>query len=192
MDGGFPFWLFVVVYSFFKPVDPSSYPGSISLSLSLSMRRVAIDFGDVCPRSNWSTAEHSCLCAGNPDQARAEHLQSSNQEIGGSVLGNQTPSAPFLEETMARKKVTTEEAQRIKKTREIKQRKNSLKAEQVSAPIEVMDLKIVSVLSLNKFLIVYMCCAIYMHQDFYPNLRIKSSLYHLFVPKHLHCTQFFI
>jgi len=31
---------------------------------------------------------------------------------------------------MARKKVTTEEAQRIKKTREIKQRKNSLKAEQ--------------------------------------------------------------
>ena len=62
---------------------------------------------------------------------------------------------------MARTKVTKEEAQRIKKTREIKQRKNSLKAEQVSAPIEAMDLKIVSVLSFNKFLIVYMCCAIY-------------------------------
>ncbi|RLN31069.1 la-related protein 6B-like [Panicum miliaceum] len=66
---------------------------------------------------------------GNPDQARAEHLQNSHQEIGGSVLGNQTPSALFLEETMARTKVTSEEYRRIKKTREIKQRKNSLKAE---------------------------------------------------------------
>jgi hypothetical protein len=88
-------------------------------------------------------------------------VQSSNQGIGGSVLGNQTPSAPILEETMARRKVTAGEAQRMKKIREIKQRKNRLKAEADSDPIEVMDLKIVSALSFTQILnFVYVLCYI--------------------------------
>ncbi|CAN6330856.1 unnamed protein product [Urochloa humidicola] len=66
---------------------------------------------------------------GNSGQAREEHLLSSHQEIGGSVLGNQAPSAPSLEETMARRKVTAGELQKIKKRREIKERKNKRMAE---------------------------------------------------------------
>ncbi|CAL4896485.1 unnamed protein product [Urochloa decumbens] len=67
---------------------------------------------------------------GNSGQERAEHLRSPHQEIGGSVLGKQTPSAPSLEETMARRKVSAGELQKIKKRREIKERKNKLMAEQ--------------------------------------------------------------
>jgi hypothetical protein len=83
------------------------------------------------------------LCAGNSNQAREQHLQSSHQEAGGSaVLGNQTPSAPFLEEAMARRKATAEEIQRMKKNREIREKKNKLKEElELDDADEVTDLK---------------------------------------------------
>nr|TKW25127.1 hypothetical protein SEVIR_3G095500v2 [Setaria viridis] len=74
-----------------------------------------------------STTTANLTGCGNPDQARAEQLHSSHQEVRGSALGNQTPSAPFLEEAMARRKVSSGELRRMKKNREIREKKNKLK-----------------------------------------------------------------
>lgn len=83
------------------------------------------------------------LFAGNPDQARAEQLHSSHQEVRGSALGNQTPSAPFLEEAMARRKVSSGELRRMKKNREIREKKNKLKEGMDDDSAEVTDRNVV-------------------------------------------------